>query len=74
MGGGNKNNNSGNVILTMYIINRTQLTLIGPMIYYMHVTGASMAATQSCALQPLSISPYNMQKTYVQEIPDSSGV
>ena len=46
-----KKNNSGNVILrcTLSIV-RTQLTLIGPMLYYMHVTGASIAPKQSCAL------------------------
>ena len=40
---------------------RTQLTLIGPMLYYMHVTGASIALKQSCAFVKHR-SPCNMRE------------
>ena len=40
---------------------RTQLTLIGPMLYYMHVTGASIAPKQSCVFVKHR-SPCNMRE------------
>ena len=52
--------------------------LIGPMLYYMHVTGASIAPEQSCAFvkhRNLWTSVHLIcEKTYVQEIQEPSGV